>query len=216
LRWDDRDPENPYYRIGITCHSCGKDSYTNKTNAQNPEWSGLCADCLGNRVLPQKRRKLKGKYINPFGAEIDWDASHEPNRALVRCPNFSVCGGEEQKIANDGNKDLQPFYCRACLTAHRRAGIRAAWASLKGTASGNGQEKGSAGKKIGSSGKVGRPRKFTDQQALDAMDTLDSRVSVSALARKLQCTRAPINDWVHDQGYPSLDKFVEARRRERM
>jgi hypothetical protein len=80
---------------------------------------------------------------------------------------------------------------------------------------GNGQEKGEE-IKIGSSGKVGRPRKFTDQQALDAMDTLDSRVSVSALARKLQCTRAPINDWVHDQGYPSLDKFVEARRRERV
>ena len=64
----------------------------------------------------------------------------------------------------------------------------------------------------GSTRKVGRPRKFTDEEAFKAIDQLGPRVSVSSLARTLECTRPTVNDWVHDQGYSTLPELVQARR----
>jgi hypothetical protein len=61
-------------------------------------------------------------------------------------------------------------------------------------------------------GKVGRRRKFTDEQAYEAIDALGSRLSVSQLAKSLNCARVTVNDWVEGQGHASLDELANARR----
>jgi integrase len=67
-------------------------------------------------------------------------------------------------------------------------------------------------KAVGVVKNAGRPRKFADRQAYQAIDKLGSRVSVSSLAKSLECSRPTVNDWAHDKGYSSLAELVTARR----
>lgn len=130
IHWNERDRDDPYYQILVTCHNCGHDRFVHKGALKNPSWHGLCPDCLEKYGLPRERRTLKGQHRNRFGALIDYDAPHGPNRALVYCPNFSTCGGKEDKRVDLSNQDKQPFYCRACLSEDKRKRLGAAWAAV--------------------------------------------------------------------------------------
>jgi hypothetical protein len=120
VHWDERDPESPHWRVMITCHHCGHDSFVPKTSIRQSSWNGYCSDCVERFGIPGKRRTLTGIHINPFGAEIDYNAPHSYNRAWVKCPNFSTCGGREEKRVDKSNQDKQPFYCNRCLSEQRK------------------------------------------------------------------------------------------------
>jgi hypothetical protein len=129
IRWDWRDPESRKNLILITCHLCGHDGFIRKQSILSRwqgelNWRGLCSPCA---QLPV-RRTLTGKYKNPFGAVIDFDKSpHDHNRAWVYCPNYSSCGGLEQRRVDKYNKNTQPFYCSRCLSDSRSSRLKAAW-----------------------------------------------------------------------------------------
>ncbi len=127
VHWDVRDPKDPHWYISITCHKCKRDSFVHKQSIRNKSWHGLCSDCFSKHGLPQKRYSLTGKYTNPFGAVIDYDAPYKTNYALVYCPNFATCGGKQQKVVTRGNQDKQPFFCRPCGTEFRRSQLTEAW-----------------------------------------------------------------------------------------
>jgi hypothetical protein len=144
IHWDWRDPDNRKNLILITCHECGHDRFVRKQSILyrwkgERAWRGLCSL---DAQLPV-RRILKGKHKNPFGAILDFDKSpHDHNRAWAYCPNYSTCGGLEQRRVDKYNKDTQPFYCSNCLSATRRSSLTQAWRSLK---VGNGQKNGGSG-----------------------------------------------------------------------
>lgn len=205
VRWRWRDPLDVYWRILITCHMCGHDRFAPKPSIKNPYWHGLCSDCFSKHGLKPKRHKLRGQHRNPFNALIDWDAAHLPNRALVYCPNFDACNGTSQKRVDESNKDKQPFYCNACLTRDKSTRLSTAWRA--GSASGESQENLKVNKQ-----KAGRQRAFSDEEALDAIASLGSQVSVVQLAKKLQCSRPTINNWVKSKKFDSLDNLIKARQ----
>src|SRR4051794_21212634 len=70
IHWDERDPENPHWRMVVTCFKCSHDRFVPKPTIRSGHWSGRCQDCIEKYDLPQKRRTLTGKYTNPFGAVI--------------------------------------------------------------------------------------------------------------------------------------------------
>ncbi len=136
IHWDWRDPAKRKELILITCHFCGHDSFVRKQSILRRwegerGWRGLCST---DAQLPA-RRTLKGIYTgNPFGAIIDFEkAPHDHNRAWVYCPNYSTCGGLEQRRVDKYNMDTQPFYCEKCLGETRSANLKKAWAALKGS-----------------------------------------------------------------------------------
>lgn len=95
--------------------------------------------------------------MNPFGAVIDFDKPHDHNRYWVYCPNYSTCGGFEQRRVDKYNIDTQPFQCSKCLGKSRSSNLKQAWSALKG----NGQKNGSA---------EDRKRQHKDRKLLEAVN----------------------------------------------
>src|SRR5207253_9769446 len=117
-----RDPLDPYYQFLITCHKCCHFSFTHKSNTKNPEWHGLCADCIVKFGKPKGRSKYSGKQTLRHGARVDWDAPHRPGAVLVECRNFPRCGNTVERNVSANNKDRQPFYCDPCLSEREALG----------------------------------------------------------------------------------------------
>jgi hypothetical protein len=165
IHWDERDPNDPHWRIAITCHYCKQKSFAPKASINNPTWRGFCSPCIERYGIPLERRTLKGRYTNPHGAIIDYDAPHDTGRAVVYCPNFSICGNAEQKRVDAHNQDKQPFYCAPCGTAAASARLAGAWATAKGN-----------GQKNAESKPAHRPQHDRDQQwLLDAIKKIADR-----------------------------------------
>jgi len=229
VRRDERDPSNSR-RVVFICPNpkkqpgCLGKSYAWLKAFDDPDYCGLCENCQGNDP-PNKIKKdliLKDGPDGTDGTQILY-SQDEGQRVRVR---YWQCGHTQpltrQTIAvmlsrHRLGKRRWPPRCHQCFLnpdalAERIAAEKLAEMGVQAhPQNSNVQEKGDA-QKIASSRKGGRERKLTDQKVLNEIDALGSRVSVSALARNFQCSRATINNWVHDKGYPDLASFVEARR----
>lgn len=173
IHWNWRDLKCPKLYVLITCHGCDHDSFVQirvitRIYKGKRCWKGLCSKCSRNIPL---HKKFKGEYTNPFGAKIDFDKSpHDRNKYWVYCPNYSTCGGFEQRRVDKYNIDTQPFYCSKCLSNTRRSRISRAWLLEKGE-NGSGQKNGGA-EKVRVKGKRGPKPKITEEKIREAFKTL--------------------------------------------
>jgi hypothetical protein len=138
VHWEERNPEDPHWQILISCHSCKHDRYTPKASIKNPNWHGLCPECVERFGIPGKRRTLIGLHLNPFGALIDYDEQpHAIGRAWVYCPNFFTCRGKAQKRVDAHNQDKQPLLCQGCGFSDKSSRLTKAWSGKSGAATSN-------------------------------------------------------------------------------
>lgn len=196
-------------------------------------WGGRCEGCNG--LFENHPRTLKSDVALYGWAETpSRDAPYVGLRAWIRYSKgnpkevpvwFPLCGDEEQmqraslKSLRSQHQTKRGEFPEACSECRHDAGRLAAKVLARsGSASGGYsllevhsdlREQRSGGSK---NGRTGRPRKFTNEAAFKAIDALGSRVSVAALARKLGCSRPPVNDWVREQGYASLPELLRDRR----
>jgi hypothetical protein len=190
IHWNNRDPEDPHWRIGITCHRCVQDSYVHKQNTRSSTWRGLCSNCLGEVGLPNPRR-LTGRQALNSGAVVDWD-DRDPkdlHRRMVECPNFSSCHNKEYKAIDAGNKNKQPFYCRECRGSDRSSRLAGAWNAAKSANGGNKREKRPRGPAPGSYATI------TEDSLRRSFEMLGPYATQEKVAEFLAVTDRGIRDW---------------------
>lgn len=88
--WPVRDPSDPKHKIGITCHGCSQQKFAQRVQVRDPNWSGLCHDCVLQRVNP--KRFIHDVKL-PTGSVIHWGERDPSDRKKV----MVTCGKCKQK-----------------------------------------------------------------------------------------------------------------------
>ncbi|HEX7318666.1 MAG TPA: hypothetical protein VF297_32455 [Pyrinomonadaceae bacterium] len=161
IHWDERNPNDRYYGIAVTCRQCKGKSFINKQSIRNSSWKGLCSECLSQ---PGALFKLSGDEWVPSGAIIHWNERDpdNPGRAQVTCSKCKA--NKEMMTVSSGNKLTSKFYCRECRSEERRSALAEAWSAKSRTGAASATKRG-----------VGRPRR-TPEADRQKLTTLLSRV----------------------------------------
>jgi len=121
IHWNERDPEDSWNRVAITCHSCHRKSFTHINSIKHSNWSGLCGACI-----EQRGSHLKFTHDLRFesGTIIHWgepDPKAPTKRLMVTC---GKCG-EKRSItrcaASILKHDNGAWHCRQCHASELRA-----------------------------------------------------------------------------------------------
>lgn len=209
MHWELRALDNRQ-KVGITCYLCHEEKFVKAETARDPNWSGRCFDCFQAGGGARPRQDLKDEPV-AFGSIIHWSERELKGRRVPITCGICVADGarETKRVISRSNippKKVRqsPDYQLFCRH-HSRAEVAL---HLTRFQSGRGQKHGSEKKYEN----VGAPRKFTDDEAFEAIDRLGSRVSVNQLAKSLNCARVTINNWARHQGFATLAELVQARR----
>jgi hypothetical protein len=139
IHWGERDPDDRWNRVAITCHGCHRKSFTHINSIKHEKWSGLCGECI-----EQRGSHLKFTHDERFesGTIIHWgepDPKAPDKRLMVTCGH---CGGKRsitRVAASILKHDGGSWKCRQCHNASLRAhftGQREGLASSKQTKDG--------------------------------------------------------------------------------
>lgn len=223
-------------KIPFNCANCGREAFAWPHQHKSSKWKRLCPDCQKPNGGPppwgwnavNKDDELPLTGAPAYLSQRKFPVPQNRGTVNVQCvfPVPGNTGGICGELTEFNFKVLRREWNNATgyCPSHEisgRVSRREAYAIIEGlkaqAQNGKGQKNGGGEKNEttinpGSSKKAGRPRKFTDEQAFNAIDELGQRVSVSALARTLECTRPTVNDWVHDKGFSNLLELVQNRQ----
>jgi Zn finger protein HypA/HybF involved in hydrogenase expression len=231
-----RDPEHTRDRAAFICSN-----WAGLTNDMHPpdclgvdfgwfnqfdddNWGGRCGNCA--RRFEDNPRTVKTDW--PIYAWAETRGPDGPFVEILAWVRYSKGGAKEVPVWFVGCEHEAPLsrsYIATLKSAHKnRKTVFSRWcppcvknpeqlaATLQAQAQNGNRQKNEELTKSESTSKAGRPRKFTDEEAFNAIDNLGARLSVSLLARTLKCARPTINDWVYAKGFSNLPDLAKARR----